>query len=148
MERIDEYIELGADEVVSEKFETSIEIFSRVLHNYLIPVHRLDNLVNTIRADNYKSLQSVKKLSTVMGRTQLPDFNIVSVRLLADSGGVVGKTIIEADIRKEYGITILSILRNNNMISAINPDERLIQNDIVFIKGDVEHIERFYNAVT
>ena len=148
MERIDEYIELGADEVVSEKFETSIEIFSRVLHNYLIPVHRLDNLVNTIRADNYKSLQSVKKLSTVMSRTQLPDFNIVSVRLLADSGGVVGKTIIEADIRKEYGITILSILRNNNMISAINPDERLIQNDIVFIKGDVEHIERFYNAVT
>lgn len=148
MERIDEYIELGADEVVSEKFETSIEIFSRVLHNYLIPVHRLDNLVNTIRADNYKSLQSVKKLSTVMSRTQLPDFNIVSVRLLADSGGVVGKTIIEADIRKEYGITILSILRNNNMITAINPDERLIQNDIVFIKGDVEHIERFYNAVT
>lgn len=148
MERIDEYIELGADEVVSEKFETSIEIFSRVLHNYLIPVHRLDNLVNTIRADNYKSLQSVKKLSTVMSRTQLPDFNIVSVRLLADSGGVVGKTIIEADIRKEYGITILSILRNNNMITAINPDERLIQNDVVFIKGDVEHIERFYNAVT
>ncbi|MBL4887047.1 MAG: hypothetical protein JKZ03_00990 [Flavobacteriaceae bacterium] len=36
----DEYLEVGADEVVSEKFETSIEIFSQVLHNYLIPVHK------------------------------------------------------------------------------------------------------------
>ena len=83
-----------------------------------------------------------------MSRTQLPEFNIVSVRLLADSGGVVGKTILEADIRKQYGITILSILRNDKMISAITPDERLIQNDIVYIRGDAEHIEHFYNAVT
>lgn len=148
IERIDEYIELGADEVISEKFETSIEIFSRVLHNYLIPIHRLDNLINTIRADNYKSLQTEKKLSTQMSRTQLPDFNIVSVRLLADSGGVVGKTIIEADIRKEFGVSILSIFRNDQMINTISPDERLIQNDIVYIRGDLEHIERFYNAVT
>ncbi len=148
IERIDEYIEIGADEIISEKFETSIEIFSRVLHNYLIPIHRLDNLINIIRADNYKSLQTEKKLSTLMSRTQLPDFNIVSVRLLADSGSLVGKTIIDADIRKEFGVSILAILRNEQMINTISPDERLIQNDIVYISGDQEHIELFYNAVT
>ncbi len=148
IERIDDYIEIGADEVVSEKFETSIEIFSRVLHNYLIPIHRLDNLINTIRADNYKSLQTDKKLSTLMSRAQLPDFNIVSVRLLADSGSIVGKTIIEANIRKIFGVSVLAILRNEQMINTISPGERLIQNDTVFISGDKEHIEQFYKAVT
>jgi len=147
LERIDKYIELGADEVISEKFESSIEIFSRVLHNYLIPVHKLDNLINIIRADNYKSLQT-EKIPTLIGRTQLPDFNIISVRLLADSGEIVGKTILEADIRKEFGISILAILRNEQMINTIKPNEKLIQNDIVYISGDQEHIEQFYNAVT
>ena len=34
------------------------------------------------------------------------------------------------------------------MINTINPDERLIQNDIVYNSGDQEHIELFYNVVT
>jgi len=148
IERIDEYVELGADEIISEKFETSIEIFSRVLHNYLIPIHRLENLINTIRADNYKSLQTEKELSTIIRTIKIPDFNIVGVRLLADSGNVVGKTIIEADIRKEFGVSILAILRNEQMINTVTPNTRLIQNDIVYISGNQEHIERFYNAVT
>lgn len=147
-DQIDAYMELGADEVISEKFETSIEIFSRVLHNYLIPVHRLDSLINTIRADNYKSMQSEKNLPVQMGRYQLPDFNIVSVRILADSGSVAGKSIIGADVRNKFGVSILAILRNEKMINTISPDEKLIQNDIVFISGDQEHIEHFYNAVT
>ncbi len=147
LERIDKYIELGADEVISEKFETSIEIFSRVLHNYLIPAHRLDNLINVIRADNYKSLQTENITSTI-GKAQLPDFNIVSVRLLADSGKIVGKTILEANIRKEFGISVLAILRNEKMINTVDPNEKMIQNDIVYISGDQEHIEQFYNAVT
>ncbi len=147
-DKIDEYIELGTDDVVSEKFETSIEIFSRVLHNYLIPINRLENLIQTIRADNYKSLQSEKKIASPVGINQLPDFNIVSVQLLADSGKIVGKSIIEANVRKEFGISILAILRNEKMINTIKPNEKLVQNDIVYISGDQEHIEQFYNAVT
>ncbi len=148
VEHIDDYIEKGADEVVSEKFETSIEIFSRVLHNYLIPVHKLDHLINKIRADNYDSLQTEKKLSVLTRTTEIPDFNIVSVRILADSGKVVGKTIFEAHIRREFGISILAILRNKKMINTISPQEKILQNDVVYISGDQEHIEQFYNAVT
>jgi len=147
IEKIDEYIELGADEVISEKFETSIEIFSRVLHNYLIPIHRLENLINSIRADNYKSLQTENELSSVTRTIKIPDFNIVSVRVLADSGKIVGKTILEADLRNKFGISVLAILRNGEMINTIKPEEKILRNDMVYISGDLEHIEQFYNAV-
>ncbi len=147
IERIDEYIELGADEVISEKLETSIEIISRVLYKYLIPIHRLENLITTIRADNYKSLQAEKEFSVLSGK-QLLDFNIVSIRLLADSGEIVGKTIKEADIRNKFGVSILAIFRNNQTINKIIPNERLVQNDTVFIIGEQDDIEGFYNAVT
>jgi len=147
-ERIDTYTELGADEVISEKFETSIEIFSRVLHNYLFPIHRLDNLINLIREDNYKTLQSKKSLTNIFNKPNLPKPNIVGVRLLADSGDIVGKTIKQSKIISEYGIHILAIVRNDEMINSFTSEETLVQNDIVYINGTLENIEHFYAAVT
>lgn len=49
---------LGADEVIPEEFETSIEIFSRVLDRYLIPKDSIEQLVTRIRQDGYEMFRS------------------------------------------------------------------------------------------
>ena len=51
--------ELGANEVIPEEFETSIEIFTRVLAKYLIPRDQIEALVAEIRADGYEMLRSL-----------------------------------------------------------------------------------------
>lgn len=66
---------------------------------------------------------------------------------MVDSGDIIGKTISEVDVRKNFGINILAILRKGKMIESVSPDEKLIQNDLVFISGDQENIEQFYRAV-
>ena len=68
--------------------------------------------------------------------------------MLADSGSIIGKTIAKANVRKKFGVNILAISRKGHMISSIKPNEKMIQNDLVFITGDQEHIESFYNAVS
>ncbi|MBK8704454.1 MAG: cation:proton antiporter [Saprospiraceae bacterium] len=138
---------LGADEVIPEEFETSIEIFSHVLHNYLIPMDEIENFIDTIRADDYKLFRSPNKLPRTISSTRIPDFKITCVRLMADSGDIIGKTISEVDVRKNFGINILAILRKGKMIESVSPDEKLIQNDLIFISGDQENIEQFYRAV-
>jgi len=40
-----ELLALGADEVIPEEFETSVEIFSRVLHNFLIPSDDINRFI-------------------------------------------------------------------------------------------------------
>ena len=45
---------LGADEVIPEEFETSVEIFTRVLTKYLVPRENIEKLVAEIRADGYE----------------------------------------------------------------------------------------------
>ncbi|VAW13446.1 Inner membrane protein, KefB/KefC family [hydrothermal vent metagenome] len=147
LKEIDDILSIGADEVIPEEFETSIEIFSRVLDNYLVPKDVLERLINSIRSDNYKMLQPQSRPPKAIIPTQIPDFKIMSVRLLADSGNVVGKTIAEANIREKYGVNILAISRKGQMISFIKPNEKLIQNDVVFISGGQEGIDCFYNAV-
>lgn len=143
---IDTLLALGADEVIPEEFETSIEIFSRVLHNYLVPMDELENLVHSIRSDNYKIFQQTSRGNNNTSSMRTSDFQITCVRLLADGGSVVGKSIAEANVRKEYGVNILAISRKDKMLNYLSPDEKLIQNDLVFIIGVKEQIDRFYRA--
>ena len=49
---VDDLLKLGADEVIPEEFETSLEISSRVLAQYQTPAHVIHGLVEMIRRDN------------------------------------------------------------------------------------------------
>jgi CPA2 family monovalent cation:H+ antiporter-2 len=46
--------ELGADEVIAEEFETSIEVLTRALTRYLVPVQEIDAFAAHIRQGNYR----------------------------------------------------------------------------------------------
>ena len=147
VKEIQSLLSLGADEVIPEEFETSVEIFTRVLTNYLVPINELENLVNMIRSDNYQMFQNKKPLPRTISSTKIPDFKISCVRILADSGEVTGKSVEEIDVRKRFGVNVLAISRKDEMINRIMPQEKLLQNDLVFISGDQEHIDSFFKAV-
>jgi CPA2 family monovalent cation:H+ antiporter-2 len=50
--------DLGADDVVPEEFETSLEIFRRAAGHYSLPEERTEQLIRAIRVDHYQLLQS------------------------------------------------------------------------------------------
>ena len=54
---IPELIRLGANDVVPEEFETSIEIFARVLTHYGVARPEIDRLVDQIRGSHYEALR-------------------------------------------------------------------------------------------
>ncbi len=145
---INDLMALGADEVIPEEFETSIKIFILVLQNYLTPIDELKNIISSIRADNYEVFNYQNNVPTSGTLPQLHDFKISCLRVLNDSGSIVGKTIFESNIRKRFGVNILAISRNDEMITSITPDERVLQGDLVFVSGDQEQIESLYKAVT
>lgn len=51
--------DLGADQVIPEEFETSIEIFTRVLSKYQIPNDTIEDFVEKVRFDNYEMFRSL-----------------------------------------------------------------------------------------
>src|SRR5438046_9450444 len=73
---IPELTRLGADVVIPEEFETSIEIFARVLAHYNVPRSDIDDLVDRIRASHYEALRGGDgagrlPLGTVAGGPQM-----------------------------------------------------------------------------
>jgi CPA2 family monovalent cation:H+ antiporter-2 len=59
---VDDLLQLGADEVIPEEFETSIEIFSRVLTKYQRSKNEIFNFADMIRKDGYRVLRQTKKI--------------------------------------------------------------------------------------
>lgn len=147
VKEIHELLSLGADEVIPEEFETSIEIFSRVLHNYLIPVDNIQELIEAIRSDNYEVFRYQKKNPKTIRPTNLPELKVTCIRIESDSGQITGKSIGEANIRKKYGVTILAISRDGNLIYNVSPEEKIVQDDLVYLSGDQTHIDQFYDQV-
>ncbi|OWY22759.1 potassium transporter KefB [Sphingobacteriales bacterium UPWRP_1] len=144
----DELIALGADEVIPEEFETSIEIFSRALLKYLIPLDEVEKLVQDVRTGNYQMLRPKTEVAPVgVFLNQPPNINISCLRVAADSGRVSGKTIADAEIRKTWGITILAINRYNSLISVIEPHIKILQNDLLYVTGNTAQIDAFYKEV-
>lgn len=143
---IPELIALGADEVIPEEFETSVEIFSRVLHNFLVPEDDIEDFVKTIRSDNYHLFQTQKVRPQTFRQSRIPNFNITCLRVNADSGSLVGKTIKDADIRARFGVNILAISRQDEIID-LHPEQKIMQQDILYLHGNPEQIDRFHKAL-
>ena len=57
---VDALRRLGADDVIPEDFETSIEIFSRVLGHYLVPRQTIERFVNSIRHEYYNMARQLR----------------------------------------------------------------------------------------
>ncbi|TXK71031.1 monovalent cation:proton antiporter family protein [Mesonia sp. HuA40] len=148
IKQINQLISLGADEVIPEEFETSVEIFSRVMHNFLIPEEDIHHFVEYIRADNYELLQNKKELiRTYNPKPTHPEFNITCVRVIRDSGKLIQKPLSQLNLRENFGVNILAIKRKGIMIDNVGPEEKIMQHDLVFINGNPENIERFNKAL-
>ncbi|WP_226742904.1 monovalent cation:proton antiporter family protein [Polaribacter gangjinensis] len=147
VKEISELFALGADEVIPEEFETSVQIFTHVLHNFLVPEDDIDQIVEKVRADNYQLFKGELKKPTTFKPNNLVDFNITCVSMSADSNQFLGKPLKELNLRVEFGINILGIKRKEMLMQNIQPDDVLLQGDRVYIQGKQSNIEQFYKLV-
>ena len=56
---------LGQTKLIPEEFETSVEIFTRVLMEYLIPHDQIEQFIAEVRADGYKIFRTLPKDATI-----------------------------------------------------------------------------------
>jgi CPA2 family monovalent cation:H+ antiporter-2 len=133
--------DLGADEVIPAEFETSVEIFARVLTRYLIPRDEIEKLVSEVRSDGYEMFRRLSRESTSFTdfRFQLPDVEISALRI-AEGSPLVGKSLAETGMRKRYGVTVLAVRRNSEVLSSPDVNMPFRANDLLIILGSPERI--------
>ena len=147
VKEISELIALGADDVIPEEFETSVQIFTHVLQNFLVPEDDIEQLIDKVRADNYELFKGELKLPKTYRPKNITDFNITCLRINSDSNEFLGKPLKELNLRSEHGINILGIKRKEEMLDSIQPTEMLKQGDIIYVQGNQNKIETFHKTI-
>jgi CPA2 family monovalent cation:H+ antiporter-2 len=143
---VDDLKALGADEVIPEEFETSIEIFSRVLHRYSFPRNAILDMVDKIRSNSYTALRSVEvpRRHLFEKYEWLPEIEIDGYRI--PEGSVLSeKTIKELQIRKKTGVTIIAVRRGKIVHTNPEPDFRFRSGDFLLFTGDRENMNTALN---
>ncbi len=133
--------ELGADDIIPEEFETSVEIFTRVLRKYLVPRDDIEKFIAKVRAEGYEMFRSLsqKRASLSDLKLQFPDFEISTLRV-GDRSRLVGKSLAQIELRKKYGVTVLAIRRNSEILSNPHGDIQICANDVLFVLGPPDKI--------
>ena len=140
------FMKLGASEVIPEEFETSVEIFTRVMNKFLIPKDQIDVFIQEIRTEIYDMMRPVH-LDHSKERVNLPYFDIVCLKVEQDRSSIVNKTLTESALRSKYGIQVLAIQRDKRIIHHVDGATVIKLYDSLFISGDPDAISRFSNDI-
>lgn len=131
----------GADLVIPEELETAVRIFVEVLHAYRIPEDEIEHLVNLIRSDDYRFFWSRQPYG--LGFRSLTEEALHSrVVELREGAPAVGKTLEELNLRRMYGITVVSVEREGKAILHPSGEFRLEVGDRLVMVGDAEAFRR------
>ena len=125
-------LDMGADEIISEEFEASLEIFSRALKKYDIPDEEIGFIIKRV-----KQLRTVMFTKSADGDGQMEDpkilFNDRHVHALHIEPGseAEGKTLIELDLGTRFGIMEVGIRSEGKTTTHIPAERKLRAGEVL-----------------
>lgn len=141
MSEVSGLFDLGASEVIPEEFETSVEIFSRVLKQYGISRNVIEGEVEEVRKEGYEMLRSTSLPLVEKNRlAEAFEGTVTETVFLGRESPSIGKTLKDLDLRHCTGATVTVIVRDGNMEMNPGPEFRLAAEDILVLLGKSEQL--------
>jgi len=139
---MDPLFALGTDEVIPEEFETSIEIFSRVLHRYLVPRDEIERQIREIRRSGYEMFRTISAAhGPALGLQRFLTGLAFEVYRVEVGSSVLGHEVAKSGVRDTSGASILAIHRaDGTMVFNPSPDTPIEAEDLCLLLGTHEQI--------
>lgn len=143
LRELEELHDIGADDVVPEEFETSIEIFALVLRTYNLPQDFITMKAEQVRREGYALLRrsELPELAHHLRGGTLTDAEVETCRIDDDSPAV-GKTFADLSIRPRTGASVIAWTRNGITESSPSLKTKLKGGDIIVLLGSRPQIRR------
>ena len=139
IEDIEALYKIGATQVIPEEFETSIDLFERVMANFLLPRKEIDSVVERIRSDHYGIFLEENTSTRYNISKDIPDVEIIPMEVLPGAG-IIGKTLAESQLRQTYGVTLVALKRDQQVMDHPKPSLIFCEGDVVYLLGKTEKI--------
>ena len=133
---IDHLYRLGANQVIPEEFETSVEIFARVLQEYHIPRNVISLQVDLIRKEHYGTLRGIQlqgkqldALSQFLVGTTSDIFSII------EKSPAIGRSLEEINLPSRSGVSVIAVVRDGKSYPNVDNDFKLAVGDMLVLLG-------------
>jgi len=145
---IEELYKLGATEVIPEEFETSVEIFSRVLQGYKLPTNIIENQIDIIRQEGYAMFrdpdiagEKVTKLSSMLRDS------VVNTFYVEEGSAIAGMSFAKLDLSKASGVSIIAVVRNGKARTKPPADFTIRTGDVFILLGRHEAMHKAFEIL-
>jgi CPA2 family monovalent cation:H+ antiporter-2 len=139
----EDLLRAGADVVVPEEFETSIEIFSRVLRMYGIPGNLIEREVAAVRGEAYEVFRGLAvpdlrldALQRLGVRTEIDTIEVEEHARAVDGNPVT------LGLRHATGATVIAVVRDGVAHHLPDPEFNFRRGDTVVLVGDRDALVR------
>jgi K+:H+ antiporter len=140
---IERLYSLGANQVIPEEFETSVEIFARVLQEYHVPRNIIGLQVDLIRREHYGTLRGLRlegkqldELSQFLVGATTDTFSVL------DNSPVVGRSLEQTALGERSRVTVIAVVRDGKPFHNVGSDFVLQSGDLLVLLGDHESLDR------
>ena len=139
IENVEQLYKIGADQVLPEKLEIAIDLLNRILVKRLVPQKEVNRILTHIRNINLGIFSEKDMVNQPSILDEFSNINISAVVVEPDSQAE-GKSLIDIDLRKKTGVTLLAIRRGTDVIEHPVPDTVFRSDDIAYLLGNPEQI--------
>ncbi len=134
---------LGVQQVIPEEFETSLEIFARVLREYGLSRQYIQQQVEMIRREGYRLLDAdCPERTTLIAELATVIENATTLALrLPPEGLAIGQSLRRLALRPTFGVTVVAVQRGAE--TTVNPDADFVleAGDVLVLLGRPEKLE-------
>ncbi|HEU5181671.1 MAG TPA: cation:proton antiporter [Candidatus Polarisedimenticolia bacterium] len=138
---IDELYKLGADEVIPEELEASVEVCNRLLRRVGIPGNVIGKELRGIREERYGMFRdqtpSIAKIS------DLPEGILesnVETHTLLPGAWALGHSLRDLDLRAATGASVIAVMQEREVFANPDPDTPLSEKDTVILLGNQDQL--------
>jgi CPA2 family monovalent cation:H+ antiporter-2 len=123
--------------VIPEEFETSVEIFARVLQEFHVPRNVIGLQVELIRKEHYGTLRGLRLQGKQLD--ELSQYLIgatTDIFSVMDNSPLAGQSLKAIDLPGRSGVTLIAVVRHGKPFHNVAPDFVLEVGDRLVLLGD------------
>lgn len=148
LEDIDRLRAAGADQIIAEELETTVELFTRTLAHYHVPRNVIRAQSRVLRGESYRMLRTLPEQPEVSETVlEALEAGTTDVYQVMSHSAAAGRNLRELDLRGRTGVTVIAVVRGETSWTNPSPDWDLEPGDCLVLVGSHEEIDRAFRSL-
>jgi CPA2 family monovalent cation:H+ antiporter-2 len=134
----------GADEVIPEDFEASIEMVAQTLKRFGYPDNVVESRIAKVRAERYGGALRQEEEGTLERRDFVKVLGAAATAtvVLEEDNAACGQDLRELNLRARTGVTVIAVVRQGKPTTNPPPDHRLQAGDVLVLLGSAQQLQQ------